>query len=235
MERPRDLTIQVDDDTQLRLVREEDAEELLALILSDREHLRTFMDWVDEVHNVEYELAFINARLEEYDRGAGLQFNVVHRGRIVGATGTVVLDRANEVAEVGYFITSTHQGRGLMTRAVGAFIDHLFRTEGMHRVYARLITTNQREARPPLRGGPPGGVQAPGPAPRRGGPLDAQARVGGAWWVGGRHRRPGQRSNCIDGPKNYFYAYPPVLAGVRCCIVPQGPQDRQGPSRPHWW
>jgi len=69
---------------------------------------------------------------------------VVHRGRIVGATGTVVLDRANEVAEVGYFITSTHQGRGLMTRAVGAFIDHLFREEGMHRVYVRLITTNQR-------------------------------------------------------------------------------------------
>lgn len=144
MERPRDLTIQVDEDTQLRLVREEDAEEYLALIQSDREHLRAFMDWVDTIHNVEYELAFINARLEEYDRGAGVQFAVVHRGRVVGATGTMSLDRVNEVAEIGYFVASTHQGRGMMTRAVGALVDHLFRVEGMHRVYARVLTTNRR-------------------------------------------------------------------------------------------
>ena len=144
MERPRDLRIRVDEETGLRLYREEDAEEFLALIDMNRKHLGTFMEWVDGVNHIEDELAFLTARVEEYDTGRGMSFAVVQGGRIVGATGTVMMDRVNDVVEIGYFVAGEHEGRGLMTQAVGAFVDHLFREEGMNRVCVRIMTENAR-------------------------------------------------------------------------------------------
>ncbi|MCJ2540954.1 MAG: GNAT family N-acetyltransferase, partial [Candidatus Thermoplasmatota archaeon] len=52
--------------------------------------------------------------------------------------------RVNDVVEIGYFVAEDHQGHGLMTRAVGAFVDHLFLEEGMNRVSARIMTENGR-------------------------------------------------------------------------------------------
>jgi ribosomal-protein-serine acetyltransferase len=136
--------IAVDEDTELRLQREEDAEEYMALIDGDRERLRVFMEWVDALTRIEDELAFLAARVEEYDAGRGLPCAIWLRGRIVGAVGTVLLDRVNETAEIGYFVMGEHEGRGLMTRAVGAYIDHLFEAEGMNRVSVRIMTENRR-------------------------------------------------------------------------------------------
>jgi ribosomal-protein-serine acetyltransferase len=144
MERPSDLRIRIDDDTELRLYREEDAEEFLALINDNRGHLGTFMHWVDAVNRIEDELAFLSARVKEYQTGRGMSFAVVQGGHIVGAIGTVMMDRVNEVVELGYFVAEEHQGKGLMTLAVGAFIDHLFREEGMNRVCARIMPENEK-------------------------------------------------------------------------------------------
>ncbi len=144
MERPWDLSIPVDEETQLLLQRERDAEEYLALIEGDRQRLRTFMEWVDQVKKIEDELAFLAEREREYQEGRGLPMSVWHRDRIVGAVGTVTLDRVNDSAEVGYFVVGGHEGRGLMGKAVSAFVDHLFREEGMNWVSARIMITNDR-------------------------------------------------------------------------------------------
>jgi ribosomal-protein-serine acetyltransferase len=144
MERPVDVVIIVDEDAELRLQGEGYAEEFFALIDGDRERLRTYMEWVDGLTRLEDELAFLAAREEEHASGRGLSFALFHRGRIVGAMGTVVLDRVNDVAEIGYFVVGEHEGTGLMSRAVGAFVDHLFEAEGMNRLSARIMTDNHR-------------------------------------------------------------------------------------------
>ncbi|NIP35352.1 MAG: GNAT family N-acetyltransferase, partial [Thermoplasmata archaeon] len=141
---PGDLRIRVDEDIELRLQSVDDAGEYFALIDGDRERLRTFMEWVDGLVRIEDEQAFLSAREEEHVLGRGLSFGIWHLGRIVGAVGTVTLDRLNEVAEVGYFVVGEHEGRGLMFRAVGAFCDHLFAEEGMNRLSARIMTSNHR-------------------------------------------------------------------------------------------
>ena len=102
------------------------------------------MEWVDGTNSLEDERAFLAAREAEHALGNGLSFGVWHGGRVVGAVGTVMMDRVNETAEVGYFVGGEHEGRGLMTRAVDAFIDHLFREEGMNRVSARVVIDNRR-------------------------------------------------------------------------------------------
>lgn len=45
-------------------------------------------------------------------------------------------------AEIGYWIGSAHQGRGLMTEAVRAVVGHAFGTMGMGRICAKTSTRN---------------------------------------------------------------------------------------------
>ena len=144
MDRPRDLRIRVDDDTELRLQSVEEAQEYLDLIDGDRERLRTFMHWVDEVNNIEDEEAFLVDRVSEYDLGRGVPMAVWYKGRLIGAAGTVTMSRVMDTVEVGYFVDGAHEGRGLMTPAVSALVDHLVQVEGMTRVSARIITENVR-------------------------------------------------------------------------------------------
>jgi ribosomal-protein-serine acetyltransferase len=47
-------------------------------------------------------------------------------------------------AEVGYWLDAGFEGRGLVTRAVTAVLDHAFGPLGLHRVELRTNPTNKR-------------------------------------------------------------------------------------------
>lgn len=140
----KDLRIPVDERTELLLPRVEDAEEVFRLIDDDRARLGRFMDWVSGLRTVEDEREFIMARLAQGAVGSAVQAFIWTGGRIAGSLGTVILDRENDAAEVGYMVFSGFEGTGLAYRCTGAFIDHLFEAEGMHRLVVRLMPENAR-------------------------------------------------------------------------------------------
>ena len=139
-----DLTIRLDDDTELRLPREEDAQGLFDQINSERERFEPWMEWIHSFHTVEHELEFIRTRLAQYAVGSNIQFFVWHKGRIVGSTGTDVIDRDNGAAEIGYMIFREFEGTGLAYRSVTALITHLIEVEGIHRIVAKVMPANKR-------------------------------------------------------------------------------------------
>jgi ribosomal-protein-serine acetyltransferase len=139
-----DLTIRLDDDTELRLPREEDAREVFDLIDRERDRFEPWMEWVHTFHTVEHELEFIRTRLAQQAVGSAIQFFVWHKGRIAGSIGTVVIDRENEAAEIGYMIFREHEGTGLAYRSVVALITHLIEVEGIHRIVAKVMPANTR-------------------------------------------------------------------------------------------
>lgn len=47
-------------------------------------------------------------------------------------------------AEVGYWLDADFEGRGLVTRAVSAMLDHAFGPLGLHRVGLRAVADNER-------------------------------------------------------------------------------------------
>jgi ribosomal-protein-serine acetyltransferase len=62
-----------------------------------------------------------------------------------------MLDPFGVVAEIGYWIRSRYEGRGLVTRACEALIDHAFDTIGLHRVVIRAGVENTRSRAIPER------------------------------------------------------------------------------------
>jgi ribosomal-protein-serine acetyltransferase len=135
---------------RLRLAVEADAEELAALIDGSRASLAEFMPWAAAST---LEAVRDYRRLAERQRvaGEGIDCVVEVDGRIAGSVGAHHIDRANGACELGYWLGDAYTGRGLMTRAVRAFLDEAFGPWGMRRVAILAATGNRRSCAIPER------------------------------------------------------------------------------------
>jgi ribosomal-protein-serine acetyltransferase len=136
----------------LRLLEESDADELFALIDANREHLGPWMPWVHSEHQPADVLPFIRATRRQIADNDGLQTAIVDPGgRIVGMVGSHGVDWANRKTSIGYWLARDEQGRGTMTEAVRAHVDHAFSTWRLNRVLIQAAVGNARSRAIPER------------------------------------------------------------------------------------
>jgi ribosomal-protein-serine acetyltransferase len=136
----------------LRLLEESDADELFAVIDANRGHLAAWMPWVGNNHKPEDVLPFIRATRTQVADNNGLQTTIVDPdGRIIGMVGVHAIDWANRKTSIGYWLARDHQGRGIMTAAVRAYVDHAFQTWGLNRVTIEAAVGNARSRAIPER------------------------------------------------------------------------------------
>ena len=139
------LTATIDEDIELRLLREENVEDLFELVDGDREYLRRWLPWVDGNATVEDTRVFIVGC--EGRRTSGIWY----RGALVGVISFHAIDVVGGKVEIGYWLGSRLQGRGIMTRACRAMIDHAFAGLGMKRVEIHCAAENERSRAIPER------------------------------------------------------------------------------------
>jgi ribosomal-protein-serine acetyltransferase len=144
------MRIELSDDLELRLLEEDDAEELHALVEANRDHLAGWMPWAAD-QDFPRTANFLRVVAEKHARGDGLEGAIVLGGRIVGCAGFPVIDPVAGAAIIGYWVAEEQEGRGLVTRAVRALIDHAFGELGLHRVEIRAATDNVRSRAIPER------------------------------------------------------------------------------------
>ena len=137
------FTHRLDDDRWLRIPEESDAEELYELVAVNREMLAEWMPWAGGA-TLESIREFIRSRRLEFARGDGLSATIVERGRIVGSIGFPHVNRDDGNCEIGYWLGRSAQGRGTVTVATRALIDHAFGAWKLHRVMIQAGVGNVR-------------------------------------------------------------------------------------------
>jgi ribosomal-protein-serine acetyltransferase len=130
------VLIPVSDDCLLRILDDSDAEEVFGLVEANRAFLSDWMPWAAE-QTLERTANFIRAAQERYSNRNGFETGLIVDGRIVGCAGFPGVDWVARSTSIGYWLAEDHQGRGLMTGAVAALIDHAFSEWGLHRVEIR--------------------------------------------------------------------------------------------------
>ena len=136
----------------LRLLEESDADELFALVDANRAHLEPWMPWVPNERSAEDVLPFIRLTRRQIADNEGFHTAIVDTdGRIVGMVGFHRVDWLNRATSIGYWIARDHQGRGTMTHAVRALVDHAFGTWSLNRVTIEAAVDNARSRAVPER------------------------------------------------------------------------------------
>ncbi len=143
--------IPVDDEVELRLVAEGDAEEIFRYTDAHRAYLREWLPWVDATRSPEDTAAFVRRALEQVRLSDGFQTRILYRGEFAGMTGYHYHDWTNLRTEIGYWLREDLQGHGIMTRATRALVDFAFHNLGLNRVEIRAATDNRRSRAVPER------------------------------------------------------------------------------------
>jgi len=126
----------------LRLLREEDAEELSLRVDQNREHLRRWASWVDGTTTTSDTLKFVRFCLESAVSGTGFRYALLQDGEIVGLVTFNSIEKVNRCATMGYWLAKSQTGRGLMTTAAKTLISEGFRQLELNRIQARVATGN---------------------------------------------------------------------------------------------
>lgn len=138
-------------DFEIRQRQPEDAEELFALVEANRRYLRSWLPWLDHCVSVQDTRKNTQDGLREAEAGFSLAAALWLGGAIVGVISFNRIDRATHEASIGYWLAEAHQGRGLMTRAVSAWVDHGFKKLALNRQTISCAVKNLRSRAIPER------------------------------------------------------------------------------------
>jgi ribosomal-protein-serine acetyltransferase len=139
------------DDLFLRAWREDDVDIALDVVLRNREHLQTYMQWMTADYSIANAKRFIADGISQRLEKKTLGLAIFSGERLVGSSGFNRLDWASRVCEIGYWIDKDEEGKGYVSRACRAMIDYAFDEIGMNRVEIRCSAENKRSAAVPER------------------------------------------------------------------------------------
>jgi ribosomal-protein-serine acetyltransferase len=134
----RDLS----DGLSLRLPRENEAEQIFALTEANRDYLARWLAWVPNVRCADDTADWIKKSHSGFEADDKFDAVLCLNDRPIGAVGLHHRDAINHRAEVGYWLAERFQGRGLMSRACGAWVDYAIRELKIHRVEIRCAQQN---------------------------------------------------------------------------------------------
>jgi len=131
-----------------------DAANLFATIEADRARLRTFLPWVDLIQHVSDEEAYIRSSVLQWMEHKIFDYGIFSpdTGEYLGAIGAHTISWPDARVELGYWLSSRAEGKGLITEAVGLLEKELFRL-GFHRIEIRCNDVNARSFAVPKRCG----------------------------------------------------------------------------------
>jgi ribosomal-protein-serine acetyltransferase len=145
------LRCALSDQAEVRLLELHHAQAAFDAVATDRAHLREWLPWVDATHTVDDTRAFIGKSLRQQADGLGMVLGIWCEGEFAGTVGCHPFDLANRRVEIGYWVASRFQGRGLVTSACRVLITYLFDEVGMHRVELRACVGNERSRKVAVR------------------------------------------------------------------------------------
>jgi ribosomal-protein-serine acetyltransferase len=126
----------------MRPMRPQDSDGLHRALEQDRAHIGRWLPFAEQTS--EATVAHVRRTVRALEAGAGLGMVLIERGRLIGAVSFVEPSREHGSTQIGYWLASDAQGRGIMTRAVGAMVKEAFGPWGFRRVEIRVAADNAR-------------------------------------------------------------------------------------------
>ncbi len=133
-------SLMVEDGLELLAPIEGDARELFVTVDENREYLREWLPWLDDVNSVDDELAMIR-RIRD-DKNFNWVYLIRKYGELVGVVSLNWVDWDNRSFGLGYWVSESSSGRGIITKSCRRVIEHCFVDLKLHRLVIEVAADN---------------------------------------------------------------------------------------------
>lgn len=145
------MTIDIDNNIKLELIEEKHTAELFNLVSANRNYLREWLPWVDNMQSVEFIEGFINSSMQRNNAKEEYAFVIMADGKMEGRIGIYKIDNQNKIGEIGYWVSEGRQGKGLVSKCCKALIEYGFEKTGLNRIEIKCGTENYKSQAIPER------------------------------------------------------------------------------------
>lgn len=139
--------LHVNDKIYLKKVQLDDAKPLFAIISRQREYLGRWLPMIDKTHQLEDTEHFIQSLEHSNEWVFGIHYNC----QLVGLISYTKIDYSNLKLDIGYWLSNTFQGKGIITQSLQALLDYAFNELYINRVQIKCATENIASKKIPQR------------------------------------------------------------------------------------
>jgi ribosomal-protein-serine acetyltransferase len=132
----------VNEDISIELFQQHHKVELYALIDSNREYLRKWLQWVDKRQSPEDFEPIIPLWIHNYADNNGFDAGIRYKGNLVGMIGLHYIDWKTKSTSIGYFLSENAQGKGIITTSISALLNYVFTDMKLNRVDIQCAVNN---------------------------------------------------------------------------------------------
>lgn len=146
-------TIPVTDALILCAIHERFAPELHQLVLRNKAWLQQSLNWPQYIGSEEDTLKNAQSNVMLHERGYAKMFLLQLEEKIIGVLSFNAIEPLNKTGYIGYWIDEAHQGKGLLSRALQAFIDYYVQNGEIRRFVIKCRVDNAASNRVAQRNG----------------------------------------------------------------------------------
>lgn len=142
-------TLVVNADIRLREIRERDASVIFQTIDLERTYLSQWLPFVELTQDVSFTKRFIENYLIDADRD--LTCCILYKNKFAGLIGLKDTDYENRKTEIGYWLSSKLQGKGIVTLSCARLMQFAFENLHLNRVQIKAAVENYKSRAIPER------------------------------------------------------------------------------------
>jgi ribosomal-protein-serine acetyltransferase len=141
----------IDEEVELGVLELEHVEQLFNLVSANHSHISEWMFWLNEDYSIEDARQYIRKSLERLASNDGFEAGIWLKGELVGCVRFNYIDWRHKSTELGYWLSASFQGQGLITKACRALIEYAFNELALNRVEVRCMDDNHKSRAIPER------------------------------------------------------------------------------------
>ncbi len=115
---------------------------LYELTESNRNHLREWLPWLDQIKSSNDTKKFIEATIKERSSGGAPNFAIQYNDRVCGVVGFHKIDKQHRIGAIGYWLDQDCTGKGIVTAAVREVIKMGFSEFNLNKIEIRCAENN---------------------------------------------------------------------------------------------
>lgn len=143
--------LRVNDDLRLELTDDRHAEAAFALIQQSRDHLSEWLPWVANMQILDNFRDYIHRCKRQHQEGTDYGYMIISNGKIAGRIGIHYIHLHNRSGAIGYWLGKGFEGKGIITKACAALINHCYAVLQLNRIEIKCGTGNLKSAAIPER------------------------------------------------------------------------------------
>lgn len=137
------FSITIDQEIKLALVEPSFACQYAKLVADDIEYLSEWLQWPPHCQTEEDFRGFVSRSLHDYADGKSITCAMMYCDEVVGNISFNSIRKDVKSVEIGYWIASKYQGKGIVSRSVSALIDMAFQQLAMEKVQISAAEGNK--------------------------------------------------------------------------------------------